>query len=109
MPSPLTDGNGTESACEISEVSEERSGAWPPPTPVLLADPFRAWRLRNAERLTDDDRRLGHDRGGWCAQHNRWLSYPKQQRGACSWCVPVDPEREPAYWASHWRKFAERR
>jgi hypothetical protein len=35
------------------------------------------------------------------------LTYPEQQRGACSWCVPVDPEREPEYWASHWRKFTE--
>ncbi len=109
VPSQLPDGNGTESSCEISEESEERSGAWPPPTPALLADPFRAWRLRNAERLSDGDRRLGHDHGGFCVQHNRWLTYPEQRRGACSWCMPVDPEREPEYWASRRGKFRKRR
>ena len=29
--------------------------------------------------------------------------------GACSWCVPVTLEREPEYWAIHWRRYAERR
>ena len=76
---------------------------------MLAADPFRAWYHRNAELLTDTDRRLGHDAGGFCAAHNRWLSYPEQRRGACSWCVPVDPDREPEYWASHGRTFTERR
>jgi hypothetical protein len=98
--------------CEKSEMSEMSSDAPPvvpsPPTPALLADPLRAWRLRNAERLTDDDRRLGHDPGGFCVEHNRWLTWPEQRRGACSWCVPVDPDREPEYWASHWRRFAAR-
>ncbi len=55
-----------------------------------------------------DDLARGHDPGGYCAEHGRRLSYPEQQRGACSWCVPVDPEREPEYWASHWRRFTER-
>jgi hypothetical protein len=27
-------------------------------------------------------------------------SYPEQKRGACSWCLPVDPGCEPEYWAS---------
>jgi hypothetical protein len=71
-------------------------------------DPRRAWYHRNAELLTDDDRRLGRDPGGYCVEHRRGLSYPEQKRGACSWCVPVDPEREPEYWASHWRRFTER-
>ena len=71
-------------------------------------DPLKAWRWRNAELLTDMDRRLGHDPGGFCAEHHRWLTWTEQQRGACSWCVPVDPEREPTYWASHWRRFTER-
>ena len=77
--------------------------------PARPVDRFRRWRWRNAELLTDDDRRLGHDSGGFCATHHRWLTYPEQQRGACSWCVPVDPDREPEYWASHWRRFRERR
>ena len=110
VPSPPTDDGGAGSSCEESE---KRSAVPSPPasepTPALLADPFRAWRLRNAELLTDDDRRLRHDRGGFCATHNRWLTYPEQRRGACSWCVPVDPEREPEYWQSHWRRFTERR
>ena len=76
------------------------------PPPI---DPFRAWRHRNAERLTEADARRGYDPGGFCAEHRRWLSYPEQQRGACSWCVPVDPEREPECWASRWRRFTERR
>ena len=78
------------------------------PFPPLLADPFRAWRLRNAELLVEQDGRRGHDVGGFCAEHRRPLSYPEQKRGACSWCVPVDPEREPEYWATHWRRFTER-
>jgi hypothetical protein len=76
---------------------------------LALVDACRAWRRRNAELLTEDDRRSGHDPGGFCAEHRRCLSYPEQKRGACSWCVPVDPEREPEYWASHWRRFNERR
>ena len=84
------------------EKSEKRS-ATPSPS-ALTADPFRAWRLRNAELLADGD-----DFGGRCAEHRRPLSYPEQKRGACSWCVPVDPEREPEYWASQWRRFTERR
>ncbi len=32
----------------------------------------------------------------------------EQRRGACSRCVPVDPIREPEYWASRRRKFATR-
>jgi hypothetical protein len=67
------------------------------------------WELANAARLTAVDRQLGHDPGGFCAEHNRWLSYPEQSRGACSGCVPVDPEREPEYWAGHWRRFTEAR
>ena len=73
--------------------------------PARPADRFRRWRWRNSELLTDTDRRLGHDPGGFCAQHNRWLTYPEQQRGACSWCVPVNPDHEPECWASRWRKF----
>jgi hypothetical protein len=73
------------------------------------ATPFRAWRLRNAELLAEQDGRLGHDVGGFCAAYHRPLSYPEQQRGACSWCVPVDPEQEPENWASHWRRFTEGR
>ena len=93
--------------CEISEISEERSAA--PSASPLTADPFRAWRLRNAELLAACDGRSGLDYGGYCAEHRRSLSYPEQKRGACSWCVPVDPEREPEYWASHWRRFTEGR
>ena len=91
--------------CEVSEESEERSGDRLVPPP--LTDPFRAWRLRNATLLAEAGGRLGHDYGGYCAEHGRCLSYPEQKRGACSWCVPVDPESEPAYWASHWRRFTE--
>jgi hypothetical protein len=71
-------------------------------------DPFERWRLLNAQRFTADDAAHGYDTGGYCAQHGRVLSYPEQKRGACSWCVAVDPEREPEYWASHWRRFTER-
>ena len=85
---------------EISERSEES------PAP---ADPRLALCLTNAECLTADDRRLGHDPGGFCAAHNRWLTWNEQQRGACSWCMPIEPEREPEYWASHWRRYTERR
>jgi hypothetical protein len=73
-----------------------------------LADRLRAWRASNTQRLTAEDGRLGHHPGGFCAEHGRWLSWPEQRRGACSWCVPVDPEREPEYWASHWHRFGER-
>ena len=92
--------------CEVSEESEE-SPLIPKRTSVR-SDPFVTWRLRNAEHLTASDLALGHDPGGFCAEHRRWLSYPEQKRGACSWCVPVDPEKEPEYWASHWRRFTER-
>ena len=78
-------------------------------TPPTTTGPFRAWYHRNTELLTEADRQLGHDPGGFCGEHRRWLSYPEQKRGACAWCVPVDHEREPEYWASHWRKFMERR
>ena len=74
---------------------------------AALIDRFRIWRVLNIRRLTDDDPRLGHARGRFCVEHSRWLSYPEQRRGACSWCVPVDPERESDHWASHWRKFTE--
>ena len=70
--------------------------------------PFHAWRLRNAELLTEQDGRLGRDYGSCRAEHRRALSYPEEKRGACSWCVPVDREREPEYGASHWRRFTER-
>src|SRR3954452_22186389 len=69
--------------------------------------PAEKWRARNAVLLTGEDRRLGHDPGGYCAIHRRPLSYPEQKREACSWCVPVDPEREPEYLASRWRRFTE--
>jgi len=93
----------SDTDCEIGEKSEKRSVA--PPASSLTADPFRAWRLRNAELLAAGDGGAGRDYGGYCAEHRRVLSYPEQKRGACSWCVPVDPEREPEYWASHWRRF----
>ena len=75
---------------------------------AALIDRFRVWRVLNIRRLTDDPR-FGHARGRFCVAHSRWLSYPEQRRGACSWCVPVDPEREPSYRASPGRKLAERR
>ncbi len=62
--------------------------------------------MGNAARLTAADLARGFDAGGYCTAHGRILSYPEQKRGACSWCVPVDPDREPEYWASHWRKFS---
>jgi len=62
-----------------------------------------------ADRLTSYGLAHGRDAGGYCAEHRRRLTYPEQRRGACSWCVPVDAEREPEYWASHWRRFNERR
>jgi hypothetical protein len=71
-------------------------------------DPFERWRIGNAETFTAGDAAQRYDVGGFCAVHHRRLSYPEQKRGACSWCVPVDPEREPEYWASHWRRFRER-
>jgi hypothetical protein len=100
------DSAPARSQCEESEESEES-----PPSgsvPADGADPFVRWRLRNAGRLTSADLGLGHDPGGNCAEHRRPLSYPEQKRGACSWCVGVDPEREPEYWASHWRRFSEK-
>ena len=75
---------------------------------TAIDDRPRVWRASNTRRLTDDDRRLGHDSGGFCAEHNRWLTYPEQRRGACSWCVPVDPEPEPDYWAGRWRRVTAR-
>jgi hypothetical protein len=77
--------------------------------PSPPADPFRRWRWTNAEQLTAGDLARGRDPGGFSAAHGRALAYPEQQRGACSWCVPVEPEREPEYWASYWRRFKERR
>jgi hypothetical protein len=100
---PVTHNAATD--CEESEECEES------PDGVIIdgADPRPGWRLLNAARFTADDLVQGHDPGGYCSQHRRLLSYPEQKRGACSWCVPVDPEREPEYWASHWRRFTERR
>jgi len=49
----------------------------------------------------------GYDVAGYWAAHGRWLSYPEQKWGTCSWCVPVDPDREPEYRASHWRRYRE--
>jgi len=100
------DVSRAESDCEMSETSEKRSDE--PPGSGLMADPFRAWRLRNAQLLAEAGGRPVQDYGGFCATHRRPLSYPEQTRGACSWCVPVDPEREPQYWTSHWRRFTER-
>ena len=97
---------------ERSETSERRSAHAGDISHLPLLsqpDPFRRWRLANAERLTAEDARLGRDPGGFCAAHGRWLSHPEQRRGACSWCVPVEPEREPDYWVGHRRKFADRR
>jgi hypothetical protein len=51
----------------------------------------------------------GHAPGGYRAEHGRWLSYLEEKFGARPRCVRVNPEREPEYWASHWRKLAERR
>jgi hypothetical protein len=93
-------------ACEVSEESEESPAIVPKTNGAV--DPFVRWRLQNAERLTVSDLAHGRDAGGYCAEHRRCLSWPEQKRGACSWCVPVDPEREPEYWASHWRRFTER-
>ena len=77
---PHRDWSGAETAngfridadCEVSEESEERSSARHVPSP--LADPFQAWRLRNAELLAEADGRFGHDYGGFCAEHRRCLS-----------------------------------
>jgi hypothetical protein len=91
-------GSASDTDCEMSEKSPAA-----PSASSQTADPFRAWRLRNAQLLEEGD-----DYGGRCAEHRRPLSYPEQKRGACSWCVGVDPEREPEYWASHWRRFTER-
>ena len=94
-----------EVRCEKSVESEKTPADHTPHASALLADPCRAWRLRNAERLTNQHRQRGLDAGGFCAEHGRWLSYPERKRGACSWCLPVDPEWEPEYWASHWRRY----
>ncbi len=92
---------------EISEGCEEsrRGVDERPPRRAGVPDPFLRWRLRNAEHITPEHARLGHDPGGFCAAHNRWLTWNEQQRGACSWCMPIEPEREPEYWASHWKRF----
>ena len=97
--------------CEIGEECEEsrREPDGSAAHASGVADPFLRWRLENAARMTTEDARLGHDPGGFCAEQHRWLTYPEQRRGACSWCVTVDPEREPEYWASHWQRFTERR
>jgi hypothetical protein len=83
------------------------------PTATRLSLPsmtaFRAWYWRNAEMLTDADRRHGYDTGGFCVKDRRWLSYPEQQRGACSWCVVVDPGLEPEYWKSHASRSARQK
>jgi hypothetical protein len=76
------------------------------PQPDVQVD-RAGWQARNADLMTDAERRQGLDPGGFCAQHRRPLSYPEQRREACSWCVPVDPIREPEYWASQWRRFSE--
>jgi hypothetical protein len=92
----------------VSAVSAVMAGASGSSSDDPATDPFRRWQLRNAEQLTDSSLGLKNDPGGYCAAHRRCLSWPEQKRGACSWCVAVDPEREPEYWASHWRRFTER-
>jgi hypothetical protein len=89
---------------------EPSARIWPTPTArqSTKGRSFSGGRLRNPEILTDVDRQLGHASGGSCADHCRWLTWSEQRRGACSRCVPVDPEREPEYWASHWRRFTAR-
>ncbi len=89
----------------VLAVLPRASGAEPEAIP---ADPFLRWRLENSARLTADDLARGFDAGGYCTVHGRILSYPEQKRGACSWCVPVAPDHESEYWASHWRRFTER-
>ena len=98
--------NGEDSTLRAAARNDQTTKPAAVRTPGV--DPLKAWRWRNAELLTDMDRRLGQDPSGFCADHHRWLSYPEQRRGACSWCVPVDPDREPEYWASHWRRFTAR-
>ena len=85
---------------------ERRQGEMGRPS-IVWALAIDRWQRENAALLGPADLALGRDYGGYCAAHRRVLSYPEQQRGACSWCVPVDPEREAEYWASHWRKFTE--
>ncbi|MBI4491367.1 MAG: hypothetical protein HY690_01050 [Chloroflexi bacterium] len=37
---------------------------------------------------------LPADMGGYCPTHRRWLSYPEQRAGACTWCrtgLPLYP------------------
>jgi hypothetical protein len=106
-------GRAGAATVRSADAASEPVSALPPvarhdQTTKVAPDPFRAWYHRNAELLTDTDRRLGHDPGGFCVEHNRWLSHSEQRRGACSWCVPVDPDREPEYWQSHWRRFTAR-
>src|SRR5688500_13143809 len=50
-----------------------------PPKHADSATPFRAWQVRNAELLVEQDDRRGHDVGGFCAAHYRALSYPEQK------------------------------
>jgi len=88
-------------AAAASDCEESEESPLIPKRASVRLDPFVTWRLRNAEHLTASDLGLGHDPGGFCSEHRRWLSYPEQKRGACSWCVPVDREGEPEYWASH--------
>jgi hypothetical protein len=97
--------DGEQTDCDVSEESEERSAGrmWT----ARSDDPFVEWRLGNAAQLSASDLAAGRDPGGFCVEHRRCLSYPEQKRGACSWCVPVTPEREPEYWASHWRRYTE--
>jgi len=68
-------------------------------------DPFLAWRLRNGEYLSDSDRARHFDALTMCVVHHRFLSYDEQRRGACSWCVPVEPEKERDYWRSRHGKL----
>ena len=100
--STVTRDDGAIRAERVSSVSAGTARA------AAQSDPFVRWRLSNTKRLTADDLARGYDAGGYCAAHGRRLSYPEQKRGACSWCIPVDPEREPEYWESHWRKFTAR-
>ena len=74
---------------------------------TTVVGPIADWRARRAERLAAEGQAHGDDTGGSCAMPGRPLPHPEQRCAACSWCVPVDPEREPEYWASHWRRFTE--
>jgi hypothetical protein len=83
--------------CDVSEECEESAtvGA----VQRVDADRCIRWRLSNAVRLTAADLTGGRDPHGYCSEHHRFLSYPEQQRGACSWCLPaVDPDAEQEEW-----------